>query len=104
MKKLILISILTILSLKIVAQGVNTDEYKDYKPCKECSTEQWRNSHSDGMNHSNGSTSNNSLAHGIGSDIKNGSRRIVVFCVSIVGTLAGVLIYQKLNNEINNIN
>lgn len=103
MKKLILISILAILSLRTLAQEVNIDEFKDYKPCKECSTEQWKQSRSEGLNRSSNLTSNNSVVHGIGTDIKNGSRKVVIFCVSIVGTLAGVLIYQKLNNEINSI-
>ena len=112
---------MTILSLRNMAQEVNIDEYKDYKPCADCSTEQWEKTRSEGSStsnrsnsnrsnsknsnsNSNHSNSNNPFINGILNDIKNGSRKIVVFCVSIVGTLAGVIIYQKINNEINNIN
>lgn len=104
MKKLIFISIFSILSLRTLAQEVNIDEYKTYKPCTECSTEQWQKSRSTGLNRSTNSTSSHSTTSSIGNDLKNGTRKVVVYCVAIVGTLAGVIIYQKLNNEINNIN
>ncbi len=106
MKKLILISILAILSLKSVGQ-VNTDEYKNYKPCVECATEQWQKSRTTGEYHSNNSSSTSSnktgIGHTVGVELKNGTRTIVVGCVSIVAALTGVIIYQKLNNEINTI-
>lgn len=101
MKKIILISILAILSLKTVAQA-NTDEYKDYKPCNQCSTEKWKNSRSSGTTY-NSSQSNSGLKNVVGSEIKTGTRKIVVFCVSIVSTIAGVIIYKKIDNEINHI-
>ena len=105
MKKLILISILTILSLRTLAQEVNTDEYSDYKPCTECSTDKFKNSHSTGFSNGGSSHSSNKTGffHEVALDIKSMSRGIVVGCVAVVTALTGVIIYTKLNNEISSI-
>ena len=104
MKKLILISILAILSLKIMAQEVNTDEYKNYKPYTEHSVDQWQNSRSGVSSNRNTSGSNQTgFFHTLGAEIKNASKTVVFGCITVITALTGVIIYQKLNNEISTI-
>ena len=89
-----------VFSLRTMGQEV-TDEYKDYKPCKEC-LDKWTNTtNSDyAPTGSHLHKTNNSLGEGL----RNQSRKVGQFCAVIIGGIVTVFIYKKLDNEINKTN
>ena len=105
MKKLIILSLLTLISLKFYAQEVNISEYRDYKQCVECSTEKWNNSNEGGVSDTKKkiqSSANNAPSQ-TKTFFSKTSKDVVLFCSTLVATIASVIIYKKVSNEISNI-
>ncbi len=100
MKKLILILTLIVLSLKVLGQDIKTDEYKDYKPCTQC-LDKWKHSNSsDYAPTGSPQRSNDSF----GGAVKNQGKKIGQFFAVLIGGIATVIIYKKVDNEINKVN
>lgn len=95
MKKILLIILLSLTSVALHGQEIKTDEYKDYKPCSEC-FEKWRKSSNDGFTTTKSSSQPDNQA-------KAAVRRIGAFFVSLVAVTAGVIIYKKTDEAVNQI-
>lgn len=98
MKRILIISTIILLSLKTLGQTIDTAEYKNYKPCTE-SAEKWRNTtNSDYV--PTGSQPRNNRNGSIADGAKNTGRRVGQFFAVLAGSVATVLIYKKIDDEI----